>query len=99
MSKLESDLVLTQKVMLSVLEGQQRRRHEYKDATWIDVELDVMHSAVNCERYKRKLPDINRDVMMRHERMAAGQSDYSSKFALYCAELALGISPNHKEIR
>lgn len=93
------DLICTRDAMLSVLEIQQRKRNEYRDATWVDVELDVMHHTVNCERSKRDLPDISRQVVKTVERFACGSTDYYSKFALYCAELALGISPNHKETK
>lgn len=47
-----------------------------------------MH-AINCERSKRCLPDIERSEVVAVERSAAGHVDYASKFALYCAELAL----------
>jgi hypothetical protein len=84
------DLLLTQQVLLGTLASQQARRREYPGTTWLDVEIDVMHHAVNCDRAKRGLPDINRAAVERVERMACGHSDYSSKFSLYCAELALG---------
>lgn len=83
------ELRLTARAMLSVLESQQSRRNEYRGTEWVDVELDVMHHAVNCERSKRGLPDIERSKVVSVERMACGHTDYSSKFALYCAELAL----------
>ncbi len=77
--------------MREVLTAQQSRRHEYPGTTWIDVEIDVMHHQINCDRSKRGLVDLSRDVVVRAERMAAGHTDYASKFALYCAELSLGI--------
>jgi hypothetical protein len=78
--------------MLQALSVQQARRNEYPGMTWIDAEIDVMHHEVNCDRSKRGLPDLSRDVLSRAERMASGHSDYACKFALYCAELALGIA-------
>jgi hypothetical protein len=86
------DLRRTAKVMLQILAVQQSRRGEYADTAWLDVEIDVMHHAVNCDRSKRGLADLSRDVIVRTERMASGLADYSSKFALYCAELALGTA-------
>lgn len=86
------ELRMTMQDMITVLDMQQSKRHEYQGTTWLDVEINVMHHVVNCERSKRGLPDIPREMLVRHERMAAGHTDYSSKFALYCAELAMGIS-------
>lgn len=88
------DLLLTKRAMLSILTSQQSRRGEYRGTQWLDVEIDVMHHAVNCERSKRELPDIDRATVVRADRMAAGHSDYASKFALYCAELALSANPS-----
>lgn len=85
------DLQDTKQAMLSALESQQCRRSEYAGLDWIDVELDVMHHAVNCERSKHGLPDLDRTVIVRASALAAGHSNYASKFALYCAELALGM--------
>lgn|SRR5512139_1515154 len=87
-------LLLTRKAMLSILTSQHSRRGEYRGTQWMDVEIDVMHHAVNCERSKRALPDIDRATVVNVERMAAGHSDYASKFALYCAELALSDNPS-----
>lgn len=84
--------------MRQVLAAQHSRRHEYPGTTWLDVEIDVMLGEINSDRSKRGLPSISRDVVVRHERMASGHTDYASKFGLYCAELAHGVSPNHKEI-
>lgn len=86
------ELLRTAKFMGQILAVQHSKRHEYKGIGWLDVEVDVMHHAVNVDRSKRGLPDVSRHIVVRHEAMAAGHSDYASKFALYCAELALGIS-------
>lgn len=85
--------------MLAVLGAQQDKRNDYDGLSWIDAELDVMHRAVNVERENRHLPAVELAVVKAVERYASGSTDYSSKFALYCAELALGVSPNHKETK
>lgn len=76
--------------LLAELGEQQRRRKDYPNCTWIDAEIDFMHYAVNRRRSERGLPDVDRAAIVRVERWACGHSDYSSKFALNCAELVLG---------
>jgi len=50
-----------------------------------------MRDAVNKERLDQGLALVTIESVERVETMAEGHSDYSSKFALYCAELALGL--------
>lgn len=90
MSNSTRDLISMRDYMLGILGRQQDRRNEYAGNAWIDVEIDVMHHEVCIERSKAGLPDLDRAAILRVEAWACGHSDYSSKFALYCAELALG---------
>lgn len=83
--------------MGNVLGKQHALRNEYAGIKWLDAEIDCMHAEVNRLRNSRAMTDVSRLVVVRHERAASGHTDYAHKFALYCAELALGISPNHKE--
>lgn len=56
---------------------------------WVVFERDTMFDAVTRERAKLgKAPVPMKDVE-RVETMAMGHCDYSSKFALYCAELVV----------
>jgi hypothetical protein len=70
---------------LAKLAKAQEQRSQRAD--WIEFERSVMFEAVNNERQARGLPPISLTDVMRVERMATGHVDYSSKFALYCAEL------------
>lgn len=67
------------------------RMIEIRDALLAELgEINFMHHAVNHRRSERGLPNVDRDAIVRVEQWACGHSDYSSKFALYCAELVLG---------
>jgi hypothetical protein len=57
---------------------------------WIRYERQTMHDAVNQARADRGLPPTPLTLIERAEKQATGHSDYTKKFALYCAELALG---------
>jgi uncharacterized protein YkwD len=57
---------------------------------WVFFERKTMTAAVNAERQKKGLPAVPPSEVIRVERQASGHSDYSHKFALYCAELAIG---------
>ena len=76
--------------MLDVLSAAQSDRSRRAD--WVAYEQQVMFVAVNEERRVRRLPPVFIDDILRVERMAVGHVDYSTKFALYCAELAEGRS-------
>ena len=54
---------------------------------WCEYEREVMLGEVNKLREKKGLPLIGPLDIARVESMAMGHCDYSSKFALYCAEL------------
>lgn len=57
---------------------------------WAAYELEGMHKLVNEERVKEGLEPVTLRQVREVEAMAQGQCDYSHKFALYCAELAVG---------
>jgi len=70
-----------------LVESQKQRKVR---ADWVFFERGVMLAAVNEERTRSNLPPCCVEMIEKVERLAVGHSDYSSKFALYCAELALG---------
>lgn len=74
---------------LATLTKTQRERSLRPD--WVLHERRVMRDAVNAVRIDAGLAPVAIAAVERVETMAVGHSDYSSKFALYCAELALGI--------
>ena len=76
---------------LALLSEAQCSRNEHPD--WVLRERRLMRDLVNIERLCEHLPALPITAVERVETMAEGHSDYSSKFALYCAELALGIKP------
>lgn len=58
---------------------------------WVAFERDQMRAAVDAERGRRHLPPVAPEAVARVEQMASGHCDYSKKYALYCAELAMGL--------
>jgi hypothetical protein len=64
---------------------------------WMLYERGVMLDAVNAERLKRGLDLVTLADIERAEIPATGHVDYSRKFALYCAEMALALPPWHKK--
>jgi phosphopantetheine adenylyltransferase len=58
---------------------------------WVIFERETMHRAVNQVRGENGLAEISVEHVKRVERMATGHSDYTFKYALYCAELAADI--------
>lgn len=56
---------------------------------WSTRERGVMRDLVNEERRRREQPPVTAADIERVERSAVGHFDYSRKFALYCAVLAL----------
>jgi len=57
---------------------------------WSAYELEGMHKLVNEERAKEGLEPVTIRQFRAVEAQAQGHYDYSPKFALYCAELAVG---------
>jgi hypothetical protein len=64
---------------------------------WILYERGVMLEAVNVIRLERDLPLVTLAEIEKVEALATGHVDYSRKFALYCAEMALAMPPWHKK--
>lgn len=58
------------------------------ECEWASYERTRMHETVNAIRAERGLPAVPVEDILRVERQAVGHSDYSLKFAFYCAELA-----------
>jgi len=88
--------------LLEALQGAAKKRNRLgklktidgeTEFEWVFHERTVMTAEVNSKRHQRGLPPITMKDIARLERLAVGHSDYMPKFALYCAELALGIDP------
>ena len=60
------------------------------EMAWVLFEREAMTSWVNLLREQRGLPPVAEAEVARVERQAAGHIDYAEKYALYCAELAIG---------
>lgn len=73
--------------LLEVLSKVQKLRG--LDSDWIFRERQAMLNAVNREREKLKKSMLTEEDIRFVEQIACGHCDYSSKFALYCAELVL----------
>lgn len=71
--------------LLNVLETAQKERGT--DLTWIVYERRMMWQAVNRMRRGRGKSPLSMDEVERVERLAVGHTDYTPKFARYCAEL------------
>ena len=79
---------------LHVLNDAQQHRPEKSkrigdELEWVIYEREMMLQAVNAVRLQRKQPQITVEEVYRVEELAVGHIDYSEKFALYCAQLAL----------
>lgn len=76
--------------LLEVLsKAQKKYRAECEGTEWIEQERNAMFEEVNRQRAVREQPPVLLKDLMKLETMACGHVDYSSKFALYCAELVL----------
>jgi hypothetical protein len=58
---------------------------------WMRFEREAMLAAVNDERARRNLPPVTAGQVQTANIQAGGHVDYADKFALYCAEIAMGI--------
>ena len=78
---------LTEKFEAILAEAQKQRPQRNKmvggELEWIVYERQVMFKAANSWR------KVSMEQIMKAERSACGHSDYSHKFALYCAEIVL----------
>lgn len=59
------------------------------ECAWAAYERKRMHEKVNDLRADAGLPALPLENILRVEQQAVGHSDYSAKFAFYCAELTL----------
>jgi hypothetical protein len=80
--------------MLRVLSKAQELRSQKSDfigdeLEWVIYEREVMLQAINAVRLQRNQPAVLLEQVKRIENCAKGHIDYSHKFALYAAELAL----------
>jgi len=65
----------------------QKSKWAGSELQWVIDERKTMLDAVNSERFRRGLPAVI-DIG-KAERSAMGHVDYTQKFALYCAEMAV----------
>lgn len=72
-----------------ISKAQKKYREECKGTEWVEQERNTMFEEVNRQRGVRGLPSVLLKDLMKAETMVCGHFDYSSKFALYCAELVL----------
>lgn len=75
--------------MLVALESEQTRRKGKTVDEWNRSEISRMAFEVNAWRHALRRTLFRRSEIERVELLAVGHVDYSSKFALYCAELIL----------
>lgn len=99
-SRTHTELMQVRETMLSVLSEAAEHRHKreyvsgagpHAELGWVLYEREQMTHAVNLARLKRGLSPLAVDDVRKVEQAAEGHVDYAGKFALYCAELALGI--------
>jgi hypothetical protein len=92
-----SSLKAATDVLRATLAAAQEERHMRSDlidgpdgpeCEWATYERARMHEIVNAIRAERGLAPVPVADVVRVERLAVGHSDYSLKFAFYCAELA-----------
>lgn len=58
---------------------------------WVLHERAVMLAAVNRQRVGGAALPVDEALIVRAEQQAVGHVDYTAKYALYCAEIALGV--------
>lgn len=83
-------------LLSKAMEARDERRDFVDDGprtvpAWVIYERQRMTFAVNIERRKRDLNVVTLEGVARVEQQAVGHAAYASKFAFYCAELALGV--------
>lgn len=60
---------------------------------WVRYERDTMWAEVNAARTEAGLRPVLLADILRVEQQAVGHVDYTTKYALYCAELATQEGP------
>lgn len=83
--------------LLDRLRTAQRRRASTDELVdgepaWVGYERQEMRNGVNRWRSRHGLPLVAMAGVEQVERQAVGHVDYTQKLALYCAELACGIT-------
>jgi hypothetical protein len=90
-------LIDDMKRVLVEAQGERRLRPDVvdtpggQDMAWAVYERDVMLGAINERRGAYGLPSVGGAEISAVESMAMGHSDYTAKFAMYCADLAMGL--------
>ncbi len=79
-----------------ILQEAQTHRPERND--WVEYERAVMHGAVNSMRDRLGLEGLPIEAIKRVEDQACGHSDYTRKFAMYCAGLATNDQPSNLSV-
>jgi hypothetical protein len=79
-----------------VLIEAQKHRDERQDLVhgelgWVVFERETMFAAVNKKRVEFNLPTITLEHLKRVEAQAVGHTDFTHKFALYCAEISIWV--------
>lgn len=64
------------------------KRDEREGLTWIELERTAMWQAVNVLRHEQGKEPVPIEEVEKVETMAQGHTDYGTKYALYCSELA-----------
>lgn len=77
------------------LKRAQEDRHCLPWPEWHTYEMLTMMRNVNRVRYHKDEPLVSLEEIEAVEQQAAGHVDYTKKFALYCAELAVGNEPEY----
>lgn len=88
---------LRQAMLKTLVEAQKERPNlrtfDNGELAFVVHERSAMYEAVLLARCALDLPAIPLSEIIRVENMASGHSDYSDKFALYCAELVIDGDP------
>jgi len=70
--------------------AERKKRPDFKDDDGIKVPEWVLFERENVVREERGLDPVSAEAVAKVEQMACGHVDYSTKYPLYCAELAVG---------
>lgn len=82
---------LSRRMYDTLTTAQTERRHRQNiingELEWVRHERQTMHTAVNQARAEHGKPPVPLNAVEHAEDLASGHSDYTRKFAFYCAEL------------
>ena len=82
------------KKFLEELKVVQNQRRGVPSEVWVPREREFMLNLINTARSEEGRPPVAIEDVERVETFAMGHVDYTSKFALYCAELVV-----HTEVK